>query len=67
MYDTASATEWILSASESGISSPNSSSIAITTSTASSESRSKSSLNRAVAETLDAFTYNNKNKIHKTP
>jgi hypothetical protein len=47
-----------LSASESGISKPNSSSIAITTSTASNESRSRSSLNLALAVTFAFCIYN---------
>ena len=47
-----------LSASESGISRPNSSSIAITTSTASNESRSRSSLNLALAVTFAFCIYN---------
>jgi hypothetical protein len=54
---TASAIENILSASESGISIQNSSSIAMTISTASRESKSKSSLNLAVADTLEALTF----------
>lgn len=53
----------ILSASESGISMQNSSSRAITTSTASRESRSRSSLKLAVGETLEWLTYVN-NEIH---
>jgi hypothetical protein len=46
----------ILSASESGISILNSSSIAITTSTESKESKSKSSLNLASGVTLSLLT-----------
>lgn len=46
----------ILSASESGISMVNSSSMAITTSTASRESSDKSSLNKAVSETFVGST-----------
>lgn len=46
-----------LSASESGISMTNSSSQAMTTSTASRESKSRSSLKRAVAETFPLLTF----------
>ena len=49
---TASATDNILSASVSGISMENSSSISITISTASRESKSRSSLNRATGVTF---------------
>ena len=57
MYVTASVIDKILSASESGISMQNSSSIAITTSTASKESRSRSSLKRDEGETLEELTF----------
>lgn len=56
MYSTASATEAILSASASGISIANSSSMAMTTSTASKESNPRSSVNLAPSVTLLAST-----------
>ena len=56
MYSTASSTLKILSASASGISIANSSSIAITTSTASNESRPRSSANLEEAVTLTGST-----------
>ena len=56
MYSTASSMLAILSASASGISMANSSSMAITTSTASNESRPKSSANLDEGVTLEGST-----------